>query len=98
MTESELVKRSPTGEVIIRVSNEGPAWLLECRPGFETLMFSCSQSAQATGEALATRFACAGQGVQMAIENGGHAVVATRTFFPLLTSELRPSEVTGRIG
>ena len=28
----------------------------------------------------------------MAIENGGHAVVATRTFFPLLDTESLASE------
>lgn len=92
MAGSERVTRAPTGEVTIRVLNEGAAWVLECRPGFETLIFSCSESAQATGEALATRFACAGRGVQMAIENGGHAVVATRTFFPLLDTESLASE------
>lgn len=70
-------------ELTIRVINEGGAWMLECRPGFETLMFRSGGAAEAAGRAIAARFACCGQGVQMAVEDNRHAVVGTRTFFPL---------------
>lgn len=70
-------------ELTIRVINEGGAWMLECRPGFETLMFRSGGAAEAAGRIIAARFARSGQGVQMAIEDRRHAIVGTRTFFPL---------------
>lgn len=78
------IKQSPDpDELTIRVINESGVWLLECRPRFETLMFHSGGAAEAAGRVIAARFACSGQGVQMAVEDNRHAIVETRTFFPL---------------
>lgn len=85
-------------DLTIRVLSESGAWLLECRPGFETLMFRSGGAAEAAGRILAARFACSGQGVQMAVEDNRHAIVGTRTFFPLAGADHSMADALSKLG
>lgn len=93
------IEQSPyPDELTIRVLNESGAWLLECRPGFETLMFRSGGAAEAAGRAIAARFACSGHGVQMAVEDNRHAIVGTRTFFPLSDTDHALADALSDLG
>ena len=89
---------APPDDVTIRVINEGAGWRLECRPRFEAQMFRSGRAAEAAARSIAARFALSGLGVQMAVEDQGHAILGTTTFFPLPAPDTLNAAPTARGG